>query len=206
MHRRNVSSQPALQRFSSCRQSSIVIRELDHHIDVFVLGIHAVEVHPESSYMRPRTPTRLRTHILWGLVVLFVVFLHLRGRSLEHASDAGHRHPVLTALAADSRLVAERRTTAKSQLPTGSRRQIIAFVGVQACPHVRLHVMARCADVTERGPHRINGCIYCNAYLLHCYTQTGFSTAKAQRKYAYEQRRQQLRSTWFPGSKTVLAK
>lgn len=94
------------------------------------LSVDAVELHRYPSYMRGRAPTRLRTHFLWALVVLSVVFLHFRGRSLEHATAAGHQHPVLTARKADPK------TATDLRLQTGSRRKITAFVGVQACLHL----------------------------------------------------------------------
>ena len=104
------------------------------------LSVDAVELHRYWSYMRARAPTRLRTHILWALVVLFVVFLHLRGRTLEHAAATGHQHPVLAALTADTKAVAERHAATDSHLRTGSRRKITAFVGVQASYISFLHL------------------------------------------------------------------
>lgn len=81
--------------------------------------------------MRARTPLKLRAHVLWALVVLFVVFLHLRGRSLEHAAATG---PRLIALHADSARLPVDGSAANSDQQASKvpgRRHIIAFVGVQ---------------------------------------------------------------------------
>jgi hypothetical protein len=107
-----------------------VIANSDATLPCSDLSVDAVELHRYWSYMRGRAPTRLRTHILWALVVLSVVFLHFRGRSLDHATATGHQHPVLTALRADQKPATDLR------LQTGSRRKITAFLGVQACLHL----------------------------------------------------------------------
>jgi hypothetical protein len=118
-----------------------VIANSNATLSCYNLSVDAVELHRYPSYMRGRAPTRLRTHILWALVVLSVVFLHFRGRSLEHATATGHQRPVLTALRAD------RKTATDLRWQTGSRRKITAFLGVQACLHLVCSTGATTSEV-----------------------------------------------------------
>lgn len=81
--------------------------------------------------MRARAPSKLRTHVLWALVVLFVVFLHLRGRSLEHAAATSQHQPGLVVLNTDSRKLKIDSSASGSETLPSHREHILAFVGVQ---------------------------------------------------------------------------
>lgn len=81
--------------------------------------------------MRARAPSKLRTHVLWALVVLFVVFLHLRGRNLEHAATTRQRRPGLVILNTDSKRLTLDSSASGSETRLSNREHILAFVGVQ---------------------------------------------------------------------------